>query len=69
MKKRDVQELHTKTIPELASLVKETRQSIADMRLEKAQMKLKNTTYLDRMKDKLAIMLTIKRGKEMSQNA
>jgi ribosomal protein L29 len=64
MKHKEKQELHTKTVTELKTLEKEVRREIATLLLDKAQFKLKNTTYLDRTKDKLAVILTVMRGKE-----
>jgi ribosomal protein L29 len=64
MKRKEKQELHTKTVTELRTLDKDLRKQIAGLLLEKAQFKLKNTTYIDRVKDKLAVVLTIKNGKE-----
>lgn len=64
MKRKEKQELHTKTVTELRTLEKDLRKQIAGLLLEKAQFKLKNTTYIDRIKDKLAVVLTIKNGKE-----
>jgi ribosomal protein L29 len=64
MKRKEKQELHTKTVTELRTLEKDLRKQIAGLLLEKAQFKLKNTTYIDRVKDKLAVVLTIKNGKE-----
>lgn len=64
MKRKEKQELHTKTRTELRTLEKDLRKELAALLLDKAQFKLKNTTYIDRLKDKLAVVLTIMQGKE-----
>lgn len=63
MKRKEKQELHTKTVTELHTIEKDLRKQISELLLEKAQFKLKNTTYIDRVKDKLSVVLTIKNGK------
>ena len=64
MKHKEKQELHTKTITELKTLEADLRKELSTLLLDKAQFKLKNTTYLDRTKDKLAVVLTIMAEKE-----
>lgn len=66
MKIKAKQELHTKTAAELSLLIKETRNALFNLRLEKAQKKLKNTSLLIRKRKELAVVLTILRQKELA---
>lgn len=67
MKIKAKQELHTKTVKELALLIKETRDALFALRLEKAQKKLKNTSLLPRKRKELAQVLTLFRQKELAE--
>lgn len=64
MKTKDKKELFTKSIDELQGLLKETRQALLTLRLEKSQNKLKNTRVIFSKRKDIARMLTALRQKE-----
>lgn len=68
MKIRDKQELHTKTMDELVKLIKDARDELSSLRLEKVQNKLKNTSDLSNMRNKIAVIKTILKEKELIKN-
>ncbi len=59
MKKRDITELHTKTVEELRAQLKELKTSVGAGRLDLAQQKLTNTTSLRNMRTDIARILTV----------
>lgn len=65
MKKKEKQELHTKTEEELLSLVRQARQELFKILLEKSQKKLKNTSVILHKKKEIARLLTILNEKEL----
>ena len=70
MKTNDKKALHTKTIVELQQMIAEAKQALFTAKIEKSQMKLKDTSSIARKQDDIARMLTILRTKEMkNENA
>lgn len=67
MKSKDKKELHLKSIKELKNLVASARDTLAGLKLDKTQNKLKNTRMLFLKRKELAQMLTIVRLKELVQ--
>jgi len=67
MKTKDRKELHNKTIKELTNLVKETKDAVVELKLDKIQNKLKNTSILSIKRKEIAQMLTIIRLKELAE--
>lgn len=63
MKTKDKKELFTKTIEELGSLLKESRNELFDLRLSLSQKKLKNTKEVFWKRKKIAMILTAIREK------
>lgn len=68
MKTKDKKELHLKSLKELNKLVLDAKDMVANLRLDKTQNKLKNTSLLSLKRKEIAQMLTIIRGKELSEN-
>lgn len=67
MKTKNKKELHSKTIKELDNLIREAKDALSGLRLDKVQNKLKNTSLLSLKRREIAQMLTIKRGKELQE--
>ncbi len=68
MKTKDKKELHTKTENELLKILKDGRESLMMLRLDKTQNKLKNTRNIFNTRQKIAILLTILKEKETIKN-
>lgn len=68
MKTKDKKELHLKSIKELSNLVVAAKDALSGLMLDKTQNKLKNTSMLSIKRKEIAQMLTILRGKELSEN-
>ena len=67
MKTKDKKELHLKSLKELNNLVNVAKDVVVGLRLDKTQNKLKNTSQLAVKRKEIAQMLTIIRGKELSE--
>ena len=67
MKTKDKKELHLKSLKELNNLVLGAKDSLMDLKLDKSQNKLKNTSLLTVKRKEIAQMLTILRGKELQE--
>lgn len=67
MKSKDKNELHTKSIKELQRMVSEAQNALVELKLDKTQNKLKNTTMLSNKRKEIAQMLTIIKMKELSE--
>ncbi len=67
MKTKDKKELHLKSLRELSNLVNNAKDDLSGLMLDKAQNKLKNTSQLSIKRKEIAQMLTIMRGKELSE--
>ena len=67
MKTKDKKELHLKSIKELSDLVNAAYDALSNLRLDKTQNKLKNTSLLSLKRKEIAQMLTIIRMKELSE--
>jgi ribosomal protein L29 len=63
MKTREIKELHTKTVPELRTMLKEAKGALTMSRLELAQRKLTNTTGLTNLRHDIARLETVLRSK------
>lgn len=68
MKTKEKKELHTKTKNELSKILKDSRESLMMLRLDKTQNKLKNTRGIFNTRQKIAILLTILKEKETIKN-
>lgn len=68
MKTKDKKELHTKTANELLKMLKDAKESLMMLRLDKVQNKLKNTRDIFNTRQKIAILLTILKEKETIKN-
>ena len=66
MKAKDKKELHLKSLQELKKLVTDAKDTLSGFKLDKTQNKLKNTSLLSLKRKEIAQMLTIIRGKELS---
>ena len=69
MKTKDKKELHLKSLKELNNLVLGVKDSLMDLKLDTSQNKLKNTSLLSIKRREIAQILTIMRGKELSEKA
>lgn len=67
MKSKDKKELHLKSIKELSNLVVQAKDALAELKLDKTQNKLKNTSMLTLKRREIAQMLTIMRLKELAE--
>lgn len=67
MKSKDRKELHLKGLKELRNLVAEAKDALAQLRLDKTQNKLKNTSALTAKRKEIAQMLTVIRMKELQE--
>ncbi len=67
MKTKDKKELHLKNLQELNKLIIDAKDALSGLRLDKTQNKLKNTSSLSLRRKEIAQMLTIIRGKELSE--
>lgn len=65
MKSKDIKELHTKTENELLKMLKDAKDLLSAIRLEQAQNKLKNTSSIINARNKIAVLLTILKEKEL----
>lgn len=68
MKSKDKKELHTKTENELLKMLKDAKDSLVMLKLDKVQNKLKNTRELFNTRKLIAILLTILKEKEKIKN-
>ncbi len=59
MKINDKKELHSKTTEELAKLLKESYNTLSQIRMDNVQSKLKNTRSMTNTRKEIAIMKTI----------
>lgn len=66
MKAKDKKELHLKSLQELKKLVTDAKDTLSGFKLDKTQNKLKNTSLLSLKRKEIAQMLTVIRGKELS---
>ena len=65
MKTKDKKELHLKSLKELGKQVVDAKDAVVNLRLDKTQNKLKNTSQLSIKRKEVAQILTIIRGKEL----
>ncbi|MBI4080201.1 MAG: 50S ribosomal protein L29 [Candidatus Levybacteria bacterium] len=68
MKRKDIQDLHTKTIDELKKMVSDGKTALMDMKIDHTQFKLKNTRSLMMKRKDIAQIASIIRGKELVNN-
>lgn len=66
MKTKEKKELFSKTIGELGSLLKESRNELFDLKLSLSQKKLKNTKEVFWKRKKIAMILTAIREKTLA---
>ena len=69
MKTKDKKELHLKSLEELNKEVLDAKDALVGLKLDKTQNKLKNTSQLSIKRKEIAQILTIIRGKELSESA
>lgn len=67
MKLKEKKELHLKGLKELRNLVAEAKDALAQLKLDKTQNKLKNTSALTAKRKEIAQMLTVIRMKELQE--
>ena len=65
MKKKQKQELRGKSQEELDSEARKIQEEISKLRLDLWSGKIKNTSSLRRKQDELAVILTIKKEKQL----
>lgn len=59
MKRKDIQELHTKTLKELENVLKEKKDSLFKSQIDQSVKKLKNTRFLFQTRKDIARILTV----------
>lgn len=64
-KKQELQTLRPKTLKELSSELKETREQLASARLDLPVGRLKDRTMVRKLRQKIARILTVYREKEL----
>jgi ribosomal protein L29 len=67
MKSKDKKELHLKSVKELSNLVRQAKDALAALKLDRTQNKLKNTSQLSVKRKEIAQILTIMRLKELAE--
>lgn len=65
MKAKDKKEINTKNIKELKTMLKEAKDKLFSLNIEKSQNKLKNTGSISSKRKEIARILTAIRGKEI----
>lgn len=68
MKTKDKKELHGKTITELQKMLIDAKNSLKNIMFEHAQRKLKNTRSIFNLRQKIAIIQSIQKAKELTKN-
>jgi ribosomal protein L29 len=68
MKKKDLNELKTKTLVELKKMCKEARIALVKARMEINTGKIKNVSIMGKKRDEIAKMLTIMAEKQELEN-
>ncbi len=68
MKKKEKEELFTKTVQELRKMLEEKRNELFQLSQDLAAGKLKNTRSIFHKKKNISRILTILREKELSKN-
>jgi len=69
MKRKDLQELRTKTKKELVELIRKAREELARLRIEKEAGKLKDVHLVTKKSDDLARLKTILKEMELNENS
>jgi len=67
MKKKDIQELHHKSVKELGELLKKTQKELAQLRTDLGAGKLKDVNQVKKKRHDLARVKTILREKELME--
>jgi ribosomal protein L29 len=67
MKTKEKKELFAKSIKELGSLIIQAKDALAQLKLEKVQNKLKNTSQLTVKRKEIAQMMTVLRMRQLSE--
>jgi len=65
MKTKEKNDLHTKSIVELRTMLKTAKDAVFTSKLEKSQNKLKNTSSLSLKRKEIAQVLSIMKEKEI----
>jgi len=68
MKRKDLQELKTKTKKELLELIRKAEEELARLRIEKEAGKLKDVHLVTKKSDDLARLKTILKEMELNEN-
>ncbi len=69
MKRKQKEELRSKSIPELEALIEKTTQEVSHLSIDIQTGKIKNTTLTVRKKDELAVLKTILNEKKLLEKA
>jgi len=69
MKRKDLQELKTKTKKELLELIRKAEEELARLRIEKEAGKLKDVHLVTKKSDDLARLKTILKEMELNENS
>lgn len=67
MKGKDKKALHSKTVAELAVLLKEKRDQLADVRMELSTNKEKNVHAAKALRREIAILETMKKVRQLKE--
>ena len=68
MKKKELEELRTKTIEELKKLIRKTQEELVRLKIEKKAGKLKDVHQPRKKSDDLARLKTILKEKELNES-
>ena len=67
MKTKDKKELHSKSLQELRKLAMDAKDALSDLKLDKTQNKLKNTSLLSLKRKEIAQILTVIKMKGLQE--
>ena len=67
MKTKNKKELHLKSLQELKKLAMDTKDELSDLKLDKTQNKLKNTSLLSLKRKEIAQILTVIKMKGLQE--
>ena len=69
MKQKEKKDLHHKEKVELKKLLNDAKEALFSMKIDHSQFKLKNTASLSVKRKEIATILTVLRGKDLSEGS
>ena len=67
MKGKDKKAIHSKTVAELVTLLREKREKLANVRMELSMNKAKNVHAAKALRREIAIIETIKKARQLAE--